>query len=858
VTSRLASLLVQEGLVSAKKMAQAFQRQVIYGGTLDTILLEMDAVEEPTLVEAMGRASGLPTAGDLPSKEQLDAAGASGWFPLATCEKFRAVPVSVDGNVIRVLVLDPPDRKQLDELGYTLQRSIDPIVVPEVRFVHAVELVYGVVTPARFASLQAKLAKRAAEAPSREPKSAPQLPVFTVAPRDTKAKLRLDTPAQPAKIVQLEAEPGPPVRDTLETPIVDIGDFGRQHHDTLETPVITFDHALKNVDGGNVSVGGEQPAPEPSEPADVERSGYQRRAVLTDVPIPGKAVPQTEASEMPTPRATPREAGSPKSVPQEVTVQRGAGGPTGDASPLDLDAAAKALEAAQDRDAIFVALCRGARSQLQFVALFLVHGETSVGRLALAEDWLTRETLAAISVPVARSSAFSGAVNGRSPYVGRIGEDAPTLQALAALGRKPPLPGLILPIVLRERTVALLYGDLGGEAVDATRMGGLSALVAGAGRAFQRLILRQKSGEYQTSPTGSQPSSKLSAAMAAVVSARETSEWKRPTAAPIENDKKFTQRGFAALAAETMQQIHDMPTAAKPAGPAMTDAEALVMSVIRQDEHASQSAEALVLLGERGAQAVVAHLPGPLRLDRHALRGPAPPLPEHGPLLAVLARLKVDALKPLLGRLNDPSLEVRYYCTLACGALGVPVLVPALGARLLDADAGVRHAAVTGLAHFGESDELRTLTESLRGELPGPEPIRQRYAAEALGALRDVPSVPRLIELVKHPDPQVVAAARRALIEITKQDFGTSRWRWRGWWDRHRDQSRIEWMLEGLGHTESEVRSSAAEELRTLGEQSFGYQADLPKREREEARRKWIDWWRERDKSGKPLVRNGR
>ena len=41
MTSRLASLLTQDGKVPARRMADAFQRQVIFGGTLDTILLEM-------------------------------------------------------------------------------------------------------------------------------------------------------------------------------------------------------------------------------------------------------------------------------------------------------------------------------------------------------------------------------------------------------------------------------------------------------------------------------------------------------------------------------------------------------------------------------------------------------------------------------------------------------------------------------------------------------------------------------------------------------------------------------------------------------------------------------------------------
>jgi hypothetical protein len=101
-----------------------------------------------------------------------------------------------------------------------------------------------------------------------------------------------------------------------------------------------------------------------------------------------------------------------------------------------------------------------------------------------------------------------------------------------------------------------------------------------------------------------------------------------------------------------------------------------------------------------------------------------------------------------------------------------------------------------------------------------------------------------LIELVKHQDSSVVAAARKALVEVTKQDFGTSRWRWRSWWERHRDQPRVEWMLEGLAHAEPEVRLSAAEELRAVSQMDVGYTFDGPKREREESRKKWIDWVR--------------
>jgi hypothetical protein len=92
----------------------------------------------------------------------------------------------------------------------------------------------------------------------------------------------------------------------------------------------------------------------------------------------------------------------------------------------------------------------------------------------------------------------------------------------------------------------------------------------------------------------------------------------------------------------------------------------------------------------------------------------------------------------------------------------------------------------------------------------------------------------------------VQAAARQALLFITKQDYGTSRWRWRGWWDRHKSEAREEWLFEGLGHSDDTIRASAADELRRLYPESFGYHWDGPKREREEARKRWLDWYRAR------------
>ena len=147
MTSRLSSLLVQDGLVSAKRMADAFQRQVIYGGTLDTNLLEMRVVEEDVLLAYLGRASGLPTqpagitALGKPTAETLQI------FSKEIAERFRAVPCGrVDGTVLRVLVADPVEPQDMESLAQSLHLRVEPWIGPA--FKVATALLWPQVRPA--------------------------------------------------------------------------------------------------------------------------------------------------------------------------------------------------------------------------------------------------------------------------------------------------------------------------------------------------------------------------------------------------------------------------------------------------------------------------------------------------------------------------------------------------------------------------------------------------------------------------------------------------------------------------------------------------------------------------------------
>ncbi|MCS6911665.1 MAG: hypothetical protein RMK29_09410 [Myxococcales bacterium] len=1003
MTSRLSSLLVQDGLVSAKRMADAFQRQVIYGGTLDTNLLEMRVVEEDVLLAYLGRASGLPTqpggieALGRPSPEVLQI------FSKELAERFRAVPgACVDGGVLRVLVADPVEPQDMEALAHSLKLRVEPWITPEFRVMEALELVYGEPMPPRFQRLLLRSNQ------IHESKGWPPPRIIDPVPR---FGMLLDLPAPAPLQPAPEAAPMPPkdlsLPGRVARPMLEpVPEGGRQAAVSQTEEAIEESSVLEER-----PVGAEQPAtpplgepvpelipeqsapvrpvkapaqaPAPTEPASPPSGGKKRRRrrgeaprvpppapivarpLITPPPRPplpkvvvdlSKDVPAapvapvqtTEHTPLPSPRPLSEDGsgsiGSDSLVggaqtaqgaeePVPVPIDSGRLGeqivharPGGEAprvpvatdgprpTPLSPEEARELIAAAEDREVIFETLCRTARSRVAFAAVFTVHGDMAFGRTALGESWLERQGLSKVAIPLDRPSAFRIAVKGRSPHLGRIGEQPAAGDALLALGRRPPLPGAVLPILVRGRTLALLYVDDDGRELPPDLLEEMRPLMIEVSQAFQRLVLRSRAsgftgaaeegprgqfereglapapgsrwtGEHergvrvmrsQPSPDGSndvgtseptdqgrpsvQPPVPLAVARAEPAAPQPAVD--RPTTRlrPEGPRQRLAEEPVSSRAAE--EELASAPAAPPPAEPPVsrpaTPLEAeprqpmptlaeLVTRAAAGDEH---SAEQLLMEGEDGARAVAMALPGPLKSrERQALGDPiGEPVFARGPLLALVPRFGRAVVQPLLERLDNPVTppEVRYYVALCFSELPVEDAIRPLGHRLFDEDDAVRMAAVTALRNCPPGPELRDLLETLRSDLLGPDTRRQRFAAEALGELRDVQAVPRLIQLLSHEDPLLASAAARALQTITKQDFGRSRWRWRLWWRRHAGEPRLQWMLSGLGHPSAAVRASAQDELRGLSGDVAGYRFDLPRREREAAQRRWIDWWQRR------------
>ncbi|NJC87570.1 MAG: hypothetical protein FIB02_03420 [Desulfuromonas sp.] len=145
---RLGELLLQEKLITQAQLEEALQAQVIFGGKLGTILIEMGMISEKILAGIMKQQLGFPCAKpedleDIP-RTVIDIIG------LDLAEKFMVVPVSVSGRKLTLAMADPRNIQAIDEIAFRTGHIILPMLALEVRLFFALERYYGIKRPMRY------------------------------------------------------------------------------------------------------------------------------------------------------------------------------------------------------------------------------------------------------------------------------------------------------------------------------------------------------------------------------------------------------------------------------------------------------------------------------------------------------------------------------------------------------------------------------------------------------------------------------------------------------------------------------------------------------------------------------------
>jgi hypothetical protein len=157
---------------------------------------------------------------------------------------------------------------------------------------------------------------------------------------------------------------------------------------------------------------------------------------------------------------------------------------------------------------------------------------------------------------------------------------------------------------------------------------------------------------------------------------------------------------------------------------------------------------------------------------------------------------------------------------------------------------GARSAAWRALRWRLHDPRVASASGHLQAKLIGHDEAVVIGVLRALSDLRDPASVPAIIACLDDSNDRIALAARATLLAIAGDDLGPKKKRWLDWWEKMQDRPRLEWLLEALAHRDPQIRLTASQELHEITGEYFGYHYDLPERDREEARRRWWDWWR--------------
>ncbi len=840
------------GMMQSNRLQAATQRQQIYGGSLDTTLLELELVTPAELQGLLASATGLNAAPEHLLRPRSDRPADT--VPADLANSGWALPLAYeDGRTFVAVHPDLPDEK-LGQLYRSVHRVV-PLVTPECVMARLAAERAGSVIPQRFAVLSVRFLESLAGSgpvPSEpEPQRSPTMPIDMRPPATTSRNA-----AGPLEI-------GP-----------------------------TSSHSL--APGAPV----EPPAARTSAP--VELPPTKARSVAPLDPPPAFAS---------TPDATSRLDARHEATPapdHEVD----------DATLSEIVATGRhELSISTHRDNVTASLARATLRVFPRVALFAVRK----GRLrGLPVPAGHLRSLEGTEVPVAEHSDLAAIVGGRDRPLEVV---EPTLRA--SVGLSEPVPCLTLPVMVRGRSVMLLYADRAGRPIAPSERAAVAALGEAAGHALEQVVLRQRGTGPTASPTADpvplttpvQPTpppvrvetpqqARLPALVRGVTFEppepdqpdpnpvlRPSSEkivvddpaaptW-TPAVTTVETNAAVTLSpppSPASQQTETRMSPHprfvpppeeqtgngiislsspldtgtsrgrieldDEDRANEPSTPDEDAVQRQADDAVDRVEREGGSLSTIRELGEAGLLRLAARFPGPLEVFRRDLNS-LPPPSAHGPLIRACIRIGPDMALHLVESMDHPNPDVRFYAAFVFQELRDDRCVKPLAKLAFDASGDVRVISMRVLETYSRSSPFPSAAKKVRAGLVAANRTRQLQAARAVGTLRDVDSVAELIELLASRDRFIQEAALESLCSVTGQQHGLKPHRWRSWFEEHENRHRIEWIIDSLRHKDVAVRRWASDELGRITNHRVVASPTGDRKEQATCVREWHQWWKD-------------
>jgi hypothetical protein len=159
--------------------------------------------------------------------------------------------------------------------------------------------------------------------------------------------------------------------------------------------------------------------------------------------------------------------------------------------PLTAEAACAEAEDVTHRDALLDLFFDFSRQFFDYAVLFLVQADIAEGRDAFGNG-ASRDRVLGIGVPLDLPSLLASAREKRAPVVAAGPTDGLDAVLLADLQRPRDSEIAVVPLLVRNRAVALLVGDCGESGIDRESVRQVVGFGNVVGKAFERIIVRRK------------------------------------------------------------------------------------------------------------------------------------------------------------------------------------------------------------------------------------------------------------------------------------------------------------------------------------------------------------------------------
>lgn len=175
MSARLGEMLLKVGALTQGQLEQVLNAQSIYGGRLGTNLVEMGFVEEEELAYVLSEQLGVPYVD--PAELRAIPEPLLAILPLEMVQRYRVLPLALDGRRLTLAMANPSDFQALDEMAFGTGLVITPRVCSELRLSIALERFYGIKRTMRYIPVEggvrsrfaAAVATNASDAAAKEP-----------------------------------------------------------------------------------------------------------------------------------------------------------------------------------------------------------------------------------------------------------------------------------------------------------------------------------------------------------------------------------------------------------------------------------------------------------------------------------------------------------------------------------------------------------------------------------------------------------------------------------------------------------------------------------------------------------------